>query len=214
MKARLQRFLRTRAALPAACYLAAALLWLAWGGWRLLADSGLQSWETPAADFELADLAPEGDGLVTTSQDPQMVLPDVRGQNIRTVSYTVTFGGGAPREMCLYYSPHRDEPFSQDRRVFPRQTADGTYVFTLPRGRVAKLRLDPCSPDRDRPVTMAFAGGVIRFNAPETLPHGADYFLPDGCALFCLLLYPGLAAAALDWLRAACKALRGASAAE
>ena len=109
MKARLQRFLRTRAALPAACYLAAALLWLAWGGWRLLADSGLQSWETPAADFELADLAPEGDGLVTTSQDPQMVLPDVRGQNIRTVSYTVTFGGGAPREMCLYYSPHRDE---------------------------------------------------------------------------------------------------------
>ena len=33
-----------------------------------------------------------------------------------------------------------------------------------------------------------------------TLPGGADYFIPTWYQLFGLIVYPALAAAALDWL--------------
>ena len=36
--------------------------------------------------------------------------------------------------------------------------------------------------------------------AASTLPGGADYFIPTWYQLFGLIVYPALAAAALDWL--------------
>ena len=44
---------------------------------------------------------------------------------VRTVSYNVEFDGDS-REMCLYYTTKTGEPYSQDRRVFPKVLADGT----------------------------------------------------------------------------------------
>ena len=60
-----------------------------------------------------------------------MILEDVSGQVVRTLSYTVTFDGDA-REMCLYYTTKVGEDYSQDRRVFPQNLGNGQYLHTLP----------------------------------------------------------------------------------
>ena len=96
------------------------------------------------------------DGTLTTQDgDPQMILEDVSGRVVRTVSYNVEFDGDS-REMCLYYTTKTGEPYSQDRRVFPKVLADGTYVYTLPRTQIVALRLDPCSPDENKTVGLTF----------------------------------------------------------
>ena len=102
--------------------------------------------------------------------------------------------------MCLYYTTKMGEPYSQDRRVFPKVLADGTYVYTLPRTQIVALRLDPCSPDENKTVGLTFTPQSITLNAASTLPGGADYFIPAWYQLFGLIVYPALAAAALDWL--------------
>ena len=99
---------------------------------------------------------------------------------MRTLSYTARFEGEA-REVCLYYTTAPGQPYSQDNRVFPGRTADGSYVFTLPRTTLVSLRLDPCSPDENATVRLK---------------------------TFCLILYPALAAAALSWLRAVWRTCR------
>ena len=129
----------------------------------------------------------------------KMILEDVSGRVVRTVSYNVEFDGDS-REMCLYYTTKTGEPYSQDRRVFPKVLADGTYVYTLPRTQIVALRLDPCSPDENKTVGLTFTPQSITLNAASTLPGGADYFIPTWYQLFGLIVYPALAAAALDWL--------------
>ena len=117
----------------------------------------------PIESWQLAELtwgepgensAPQGQ-LITTGGDPQMILEDVSGRVVRTVSYNVEFDGDS-REMCLYYTTKTGEPYSQDRRVFPKVLADGTYVYTLPRTQIVALRLDPCSPDENKTVGLTF----------------------------------------------------------
>ena len=163
----------------------------------------------PIESWQLAELtwgepgensAPQGQ-LITTGGDPQMILEDVSGRVVRTVSYNVEFDGDS-REMCLYYTTKTGEPYSQDCRVFPKVLADGTYVYTLPRTQIVALRLDPCSPDENKTVGLTFTPQSITLNAASTLPGGADYFIPTWYQLFGLIVYPALAAAALDWLRA------------
>ena len=62
------------------------------------------------------------------------------------------------------------------------------------------LRLDPCSPDENKTVGLTFTPQSITLNAASILPGGADYFIPTWYQLFGLIVYPALAAAALDWL--------------
>lgn len=208
MKERLQAFLARRAALPVLCYAAAALLWLVWGVYARLDDIGLRGGQTvlPVETFTLTDLEKDPDvqdGYRAISGDPQMLWENTDGRKLRTVSYVPEFLGGEPREMCLYYTTRDGEAFSRDKRVFPRVLASGRYVYTLPHGKITALRLDPCSPDaKGDPVTVVFLSGVIDLNYDPTLPHGWQAFVPDPYTAFCLLLYPALAAALLDWLRA------------
>ena len=151
-------------------------------------------------DWQLVGLTQNEDGTLTTVDgDPQMILEDVSGRVVRTVSYNVEFDGDS-REMCLYYTTKTGEPYSQDRRVFPKVLADGTYVYTLPRTQIVALRLDPCSPDENKTVGLTFTPQSITLNAASTLPGGADYFIPTWYQLFGLIVYPALAAAVLDWL--------------
>lgn len=210
MLKKLQKFMHRKAALPVLCYLLAAAVWLAGAAFRFGADAlgragGALAEQTLAASaFQLADLTPAGAGengaevLVTSSADPQMILEPVagaiEGSVVRTLRLYCTFDTD-PREMCLYYTTAAGQPYSQDRRVFPVQQADGSYLFTLPRGRIEALRLDPCSPDENRTVTLAVQKIVL--NTPV---GAAGYFLPSWYQAFCLVLYPALAAAALSWL--------------
>ena len=205
--------------LPVICWCVALVFWLVQGVVAFAGDSTAKAKGTltetaiPVQDWQLAELTQnvpesgaEGDALqsqlVTTGGDPQMILEDVSDRVVRTVSYRVTFEGDS-REMCLYYTTKSGEPYSQDRRVFPKVQADGTYVYTLPRTRIVALRLDPCSPDENKTVGLTFEPAEITLNAANTLPGGIDYFIPTWYQLFGLVLYPALAAAALDWLLAA-----------
>ena len=210
---RLKTFFARRGAVPAACYILAVAVWLvlslAHAGSDALAKAQgrmteqiipVQSWQLvglePAEEQATAESALT---LTTTNGDPQMILEDVSGRVVRTVNYNVEFDGDS-REMCLYYTTKTGEPYSQDRRVFPKVLADGTYVYTLPRTQIVALRLDPCSPDENKTVGLTFTPQSITLNAASTLPGGADYFIPTWYQLFGLIVYPALAAAAMDWL--------------
>ena len=205
MKAMKNWFAR-RGALPITAYLLALAAWLVLGAAHFGSDAlakaqGRLAEETMAVpDWQLVGLTQNEDGTLTTVDgDPQMILEDVSGRVVRTVSYNVEFDGDS-REMCLYYTTKTGEPYSQDRRVFPKVLADGTYVYTLPRTQIVALRLDPCSPDENKTVGLTFTPQSITLNAASTLPGGADYFIPTWYQLFGLIVYPALAAAALDWL--------------
>ena len=131
----------------------------------------MQSWQLvglePAEEQATAESALT---LTTTNGDPQMILEDVSGQVVRTLSYTVTFDGDA-REMCLYYTTKVGEDYSQDRRVFPQNLGNGQYLYTLPRTSIAALRLDPCSPDENKTVDLTFAPATL---TPAKRPGAAD----------------------------------------
>ena len=184
-KSRLNRLFAHRFALPVLCWCAALVFWLVQGAVAFAGDSSAKAKGTltetsiPIESWQLAELtwgepgensAPQGQ-LITTGGDPQMILEDVSGRVVRTVSYNVEFDGDS-REMCLYYTTKTGEPYSQDRRVFPKVLANG----------------------------LTFTPQSITLNAASTLPGGADYFIPTWYQLFGLIVYPALAAAALDWL--------------
>lgn len=128
-----------------------------------------------------------------------MILEDVSGRVVRTVSYNVEFDGDS-REMCLYYTTKQGGALQPGPPRLPQSAGDGTYVYTLPRTQIVALRLDPCSPDENKTVGLTFTPQSITLNAASTLPGGADYFIPTWYQLFGLVVYPALAAAALDWL--------------
>ena len=124
-----------------------------------------------------------------------MILENVGGRVVRTISYTAQFDGEA-RELCLYYTTKVGEDYSADRRVFPRSAGEGRHIYTRPRTSLAALRLDPCSPEENKAVTLTMSS--ITLNAADTLPHFWQYFVPSWYQAFCLVLYPALAAAAVS----------------
>ena len=208
MKA-LQKWFGRRGALPLTAYLAALAVWVVLGAFHLGSDSlaraqGRLTEETMAAtDWQLVGLTPNDDGTLTTVDgDPQMILENVGDRVVRTISYTAQFDGEA-REMCLYYTTKVGEDYSADRRVFPQSVGEGRYIYTLPRTSLAALRLDPCSPEENKTVTLAVRD--ITLNAADTLPAVWQYFVPTWYQAFCLVLYPALAAAAASMIFAVLK---------
>ena len=204
---KLKQLLRRRWALPALCYLVALAVWIVLGAAALAGDiwarsrGSLSEQTLHAADFTLDGLEPlegradgEAEMLVTTTGAPQMLLADLGGRTVRTLQVFARYEGDA-REMCLYYTTAAGQPYSPDRRVYPAQQADGSYLYTLPRTRIVSLRLDPCSPDEGKQVIIALDKIVLNAQV-------GGYFLPSWYQAFCLVLYPALAAALLDWLQA------------
>ena len=204
---KLKQLLRRRWALPALCYLVALAVWIVLGAAALAGDiwarsrGSLSEQTLHAADFTLDGLEPlegradgEAEMLVTTTGDPQMLLADLGGRTVRTLQVFARYEGDA-REMCLYYTTAAGQPYSPDRRVYPAQQADGSYLYTLPRTRIVSLRLDPCSPDEGKQVIIALDKIVLNAQV-------GGYFPPSWYQAFCLVLYPALAAALLDWLQA------------
>lgn len=201
-----------RFSLPLACYAAALALWVLAGFWSLAADAlaGLEETVIPISEFQMVEMVSAGGpGVVqTTGGDPQLLLEDVSARTVRTVSYAADFEGGEPREMCLYYTTRVGEPYSQDKRVFPQVMPDGSYQYQLPRGRIVSLRIDPCSPDEGKSLTIAFPTAAVTLNREVYLPRGLDYWIPSWYQCFCLILYPALAASLLSWCLAVCRRLR------
>lgn len=200
MKA-LQNWFSHRGALPLTAYLLALVCWLVLGAAHLASDTaaraqGRLTEETMAVtDWQLAGLTLADGTLTTLDGDPQIILENVDGRVVRTISYTAQFDD-EPREVCLYYTTKIGEDYSADRRVFPKSAGSGRYIYTLPRTSLAALRLDPCSPEENRTVTFTMSD--ITLNAADTLPAPWQYFVPSWYQAFCLVLYPALAAAAVS----------------
>lgn len=200
MKA-LQKWFSRRGALPLTAYLLALVCWLVLGAAHLASDTaaraqGRLTEETMAVtDWQLAGLTLADGTLTTLDGDPQIILENVDGRVVRTISYTAQFDD-EPREVCLYYTTKIGEDYSADRRVFPKSAGSGRYIYTLPRTSLAALRLDPCSPEENRTVTFTMSD--ITLNAADTLPAPWQYFVPSWYQAFCLVLYPALAAAAVS----------------
>ena len=203
---RLKAFFAKRGAVPAACYILALAVWLVLGAAHAGSDAlakaqgrmteqviPVENWQL--VGLEPTDTQPGETTLTTTNGDPQMILENVGDRVVRTLSYTAQFDGEA-RELCLYYTTKVGEDYSADRRVFPRSVGEGRYIYTLPRTSLAALRLDPCSPEENKTVTLTMRS--ITLNAADTLPHFWQYFVPSWYQAFCLVLYPALAAAAVS----------------
>ena len=197
----LQKWFSRRGALPLTAYLLALVCWLVLGAAHLANDTaaraqGRLTEETMAVtDWQLAGLTLADGTLTTLDGDPQIILENVDGRVVRTISYTAQFDD-EPREVCLYYTTKIGEDYSVDRRVFPKSAGNGRYIYTLPRTSLAALRLDPCSPEENRTVTFTMSD--ITLNAADTLPAPWQYFVPGWYQAFCLVLYPALAAAAVS----------------
>ena len=201
MKTALRQFFARRGAIPAACYLLTLAGWLVLGAWNFGSDAvaraggTLTEQQLSLSSFQLVDLQGEGDGYVSTSGDPQIILEDVSDRVVRTLSYRAEFDA-EPREMCLYYTTRADEPFSSGKRVFGQKQDDGSYLFRLPAGSIAALRLDPCSPAEEQgAITLTGLTLTLNVDAPW---YAA--FNPGWSGLFGYLVWPGLAAAAIRWL--------------
>ncbi len=190
---------KEKLSIPALCYAVCVLVWLIGGIWSFGRDmitkstGSLYEFSMQAQDFELVNMhkAPEGP-YVNENSDPQMIWQNTDGITLRTLRMEAEFSH-SPREMCLYYTNKPDEPFGVNKRVFAQQKNDGTYLYTLPAGNIAALRLDPCSPDEEKTVEMRF--GDFKVNEPVAFWM---YFAPGWYGFFRMLLYPALAAAALS----------------
>ena len=92
-----------RGALPLTAYLLALAVWVVLGaahcGSDALAKAQGRLTETTLGvnDWQLVGLAQDGGTLATLDGDPQMIVEDVSGQVVRTLSYTVQFDGEAAR---------------------------------------------------------------------------------------------------------------------
>lgn len=190
---------------PAACYA------LCVGGWLLLSLISLGRDAAARANGSLAPFAldpaalepvnavweaAEENGaavLLTLTDDPQLLWRNPDGRAVRTLRFAAVYEN-SPREMCLYYTSAPGEPFSQDKRVFAVPSDDGeSYLYTLPQGRIAALRLDPCSTEENRVTVFGIA-----LNEPMGL---LSYLSPGWYGAFRMALWPGLAAAVLELLR-------------
>ena len=102
------------------------------------------------------------DTFISTSPDPRMVL-EPSPAYVRTVTVDCTFSKD-PGEFCIFYktSPQQEE-YDATRRAWGYRQADGSYTFTLPKGRIYGLRLDP-----GIFTNLAFEVHSITINAPRS----------------------------------------------
>ncbi len=201
MKKWLQKF---KDPIPVICWGLCLVIWLLGGVLSAVRDlaakttGSLYEFELSADGFSLANLHKQEDGTyITETDDPQMHWENTDGIAMRSLRMNASFSS-EPREMCLYYTTQPGESFGVDKRVFASQQNDGSYLYTLPAGKIVSLRLDPCSPDADKPVVIEF--GPFRVN--ENIPLW-KHFAPGWAGFFKMLLYPGLVAAALSLVREA-----------
>lgn len=195
MKERVKNLAKRPWALPAVCYALCLLFWLIGSLWGLVGDltgragGRLAPFELAPSDFELVAMEQRPEGLYTLTDDPQMIWQNPDGRMLRSLRFTADYEDSA-REMCLYYTNSPDEPFSQEKRVFASQSSDGkSYLYTLPQGEIAALRLDPCSAKKNLIDVHS-----IRLNEDVPVWH---YFAPGWHQAFHMLLYPALSAAGI-----------------
>lgn len=141
------------------------------------------------AEMQLVNAYVEADNvLISENEDPQLLYTVPTGMQLKTLRFAAAYDK-TPYERCVYYTTEEGGAFSGSRRVWPKENADGSLTFELPRG-VWAIRLDPGS-RMDLRVSIK----EIVLNEERA---ALSYFIPEADELVMLLLLPGLGAAALQ----------------
>lgn len=188
--------------LPVVCYVLAFVLYVGSCTLAIIQDSSrirsgaIRQQELTLSSFstgsiQVLDNAPGGEErFVSTDEDPQLLYYNVQGVYITQLTFdAVSHKPGG--EIVLYYNTRQDQgaQFSEWRKVWATQAADGSWRFDLGGKKIYALRLDPDT-----------AGGVIwtvRRIAFNDYKPAVDYYLPSVQPLFLLLILPGLVAAGI-----------------
>lgn len=160
---------------------------------RLLRRLGkLETFTLSASDFELVDMQPaEGGAYLSTSTDPRMLLKGLSGKRVRSVEMQVVYTS-EPGEVTLFYMPRAGmEEFSAQYRVWAVKDDDTHYTFTLPRGKVFGIRIDPAMYTS---AGMQFLSIVCNPVRPVS-----SFFRVSGSWLFYFFVCPALLASALKY---------------
>ena len=193
-------FEQVPAPLPTLCYVICICGWLMSGFFTLGQDVAMKNAGVLAPftislggeEVTLVNMEPAGQNTWhTTNDDPQVHWQNPDGRAVRSLRMEAEFTK-SPREMCVYYTTKAGEDFSQEKRVFAQPQHDGSYLFSLPAGAITALRLDPCSEKNlDMTVTGIFLNEPVEF---------ISYFNPGWYGLSQMVIWPGVAAAALALL--------------
>ena len=149
MKAMKNWFAR-RGALPITAYLLALAAWLVLGAAHFGSDAlakaqGRLAEETMAVtDWQLVGLTQNEDGTLTTVDgDPQMILENVDGRVVRTISYTAQFACTTPQRSAKITLPTAG--------CFPRVWARGGTSTRCPAPAWPRCGWTPAAPRKTRP---------------------------------------------------------------
>ncbi|MEG1549230.1 MAG: hypothetical protein RR395_02235 [Ruthenibacterium sp.] len=181
--------------LVAACYL---LVLSAWVGSNIFcfaqdtyrrANGTLQTQECTFESVICTDMEVESPTVATTTGvDPQIILKPLQGA-VTEVQLRFTYSR-YPGEVNLYYAKN-DAPFDNRYKIWGKAQNDGSYLFTLPRGKIDAIRIDPSNL---ADITMTIENFTL--NAPRSF---FAYFKLTYEQLFAFLLLPGFAAACLGY---------------
>lgn len=200
-------FLKNSRRLTAACYLAAAVLWLVFG----VGQSVRMLWarsrgEYPSRTLTAAELSmrsfenyenlewdippyEDPDLYLTTDNDPQLVW---QGNGYLETVVLHASHYTPPGAVALYYLRPGQTDFSEKQKVYAAVTGNGEYTFRLGGVQVSGLRIDP---DSRGGIATLFKG--VELNPPRPW-YG--YFCPTVRQWLLLLALPGVAAAILHLL--------------
>ncbi len=177
------------------CYSVYVLFQLVTGVWGMASDSllrasgKLQAQQLSVEDFQPVNLKEDGNGWRSETPDPQLLY--VVDGYVTSLRIEMEFNAPAG-ELDLYYTQKPGENFDKYRRVWAVQQQDGSYLYTLPRTKIHMLRLDPGSAEN-----LRISFGDIEINQLASVTRYFDISLHG---LFCLVLYPALAAAILQYV--------------
>ena len=154
-------------------------------------NGSLSQYTVGATDFVWNGIVEKAGQVITTDNDPQMVLETQdKFTSVRFYMESSIY----PGEMCVYYTQPGDEAFSVQKRLWIVPTDQtGWYMVETSMMDVTSLRIDP---------TM-YAGNVLTFgdfifNEEKTF---GDYFAVSYGDVFDLIVYTGIISSVLKFLQ-------------
>ena len=154
-------------------------------------DGSLLSKKMSAADFVWNGIAEKEGVIITTDNDPQMILDgELKFSSLRFYMESTVY----PGEMVIYYTEKGDAGFSAQKRLWIVPDSQmNWYIVETPMKSVTSLRIDP---------TM-YAGNILEFgdfifNEEKSLGEYFDISYGD---IFNLVIYTGIISSVLKFLQ-------------
>lgn len=178
------------------CYAAYFAVWLLLSVCVLVFDSlylnnSNSNIQLTTDDFELVDLTQNPDGTLTCdSSDPKLILKsDIL---VRNISYSVN-GMKTQSEAAAFYAKSDEDDFSVRKRIWATPQKDGSLLYSFPDKQIYYVRIDPTTSEFE-----TFSLNNITLN--KKMPF-YTYFVPSLTSIFYAIIFPGLAASIIIYLK-------------